>query len=292
MNILTFDTEEWFLEKAYFGNSSEKYQIYDRYLKSILDLLDEQQLKATFFCVGGLAIQFPEIVRAISDKGHEIGCHSNAHLWLSTFDRKGLTEDTRIAIKSLEDVSGQKVISYRAPAFSIGEKNKWAIEVLAECGIERDTSIFPAARDFGGFQSFSSNEPCLINVNNITLKEFPIQLTSVAGKQVAYSGGGFFRFFPLSFVKSKMNSNNYNMVYFHIGDIMFKPLVLRSKEFYESYYKEPGTLKNRVIRMIKTSLGTRHAFDKMCTLVRTLEFVNVKQADELIDWNIAPVIEL
>lgn len=285
MNILTFDTEEWFLEKEYLGNRTGKYQIYDKYLKAILDLLDEQNLKATFFCVGGLATHYPEVVRTIANKGHEIGCHSDKHLWLNTFNRDELKEDTLTAINALEDVIGRKVISYRAPAFSIGEKNKWALEVLAECGIERDASIYPASRDFGGFSSFNTSAPCLIKVGDTTMKEFPISLTTVAGKQIAYSGGGFFRFFPLTFVKSTMKSKDYNMAYFHIGDIMHKPFVLRNREFYESYYKEPGTLKNRVMRMLKTSLGTKHAFDKMCKFVESFDFVSVEKADKMIDWN-------
>lgn len=292
MNILTFDTEEWFLEKEYLGNRTDKYQTYDKYLKAILDLLDEQNLKATFFCVGGLAKHYPEVVRSIAEKGHEIGCHSDKHLWLNTFNRDELKEDTLTAIKALEDVIGRKVISYRAPAFSIGEKNKWALEVLAECGIERDASIYPASRDFGGFSSFNTSAPCLIKVGDTTMKEFPISLTTIAGKQIAYSGGGFFRFFPLTFVKSAMKSNDYNMAYFHIGDIMHKPLVLRSREFYESYYKEPGTLKNRVMRMLKTSLGTKHAFDKMCEFVKSFDFVSVEKADKMIDWKEAKVMEM
>lgn len=116
MNVLTFDTEEWYIEKAYCSARSSRYLVFDRYLKSILDLLDEQNLKATFFCVGGLAKEFPQVVRLIADKGHDIGCHSNTHKFLYAMDRETLKADTEIAIKSLEDVAGKKVMSYRAPA--------------------------------------------------------------------------------------------------------------------------------------------------------------------------------
>jgi len=51
MNVLTFDIEEWFIEKHFQGNRSERYQAFDRYLKSILELLDECNFQATFFCV-------------------------------------------------------------------------------------------------------------------------------------------------------------------------------------------------------------------------------------------------
>jgi len=292
MNILTFDTEEWFIEREFGSARSSRYQVFDSYLKSILDLLDEQDKKATFFCVGGLAQHFPEVVKAISERGHEIGCHSNTHVWLSTLDEEQLKSDTLTALHYLEDVIGQKVVSYRAPAFSIGEKNKWALEVLAECGIQRDASIYPAVRDFGGFSNFNASEPCVVNIGSTAIKEFPISLTNVAGKQLAYSGGGYFRFFPSWFIRNTMKRSNYNMTYFHIGDLEYHPYRMTSKEYHEMYYKEPGTFKNRFVRMVKYSLGTKGAFDKMCELVRTFDFVNLEEADKVIDWNNVKTVAL
>ena len=292
MNILTFDTEEWYIEKAFNGGRSERYQTFDRYMKSILDLLDEQKLKATFFCVGGLAKEFPEVVRSIADKGHEIGCHSNIHNFLYAMDRETLKADTEAAVKSLEDVTGKKVISYRAPAFSIGEKNKWAFEVLAECGIERDASIYPAVRDFGGFAGFPADKPCIVKVGDATLKEFPVSLTTLAGRQMAYSGGGYFRFFPLGFIKRTMRKSDYAMTYFHISDLENHPYKLLERDVYESYYKQSGTLKNRFVKMVKKSLGSRGAFDKMCDLLRSFDYMNLEEADKKINWEIMRVVEL
>ena len=83
MNILTFDIEEWYLEKHNHNNRSEKYKEFDQYLDNILSILDERKIKGTFFCVGGMAREFPEVVRRIADAGHEIGCHSNTHTWLN-----------------------------------------------------------------------------------------------------------------------------------------------------------------------------------------------------------------
>lgn len=292
MNILTFDTEEWYIEKTYGSNDAKHYQTVDYYQNAILDLLDEQKLKATFFCVGGLAKEFPQVVRQIADRGHEIGCHSNIHNFLYAMDREALKADTEAAIKSLEDVAGKRVISYRAPAFSIGESNKWAFEVLAECGIERDASIYPAVRDFGGFAEFPADKPCIVKVGDVTLKEFPVSLTTLAGRQMAYSGGGYFRFFPLGFIKKTMKESDYVMTYFHISDLEHHPYKMMSREAYESYFKQPGTFKNRFIRMTKRCIGSSGAFDKMCNLVRAFDYVNIEQADKAIDWNEANVVEL
>ena len=206
MDLLTFDIEEWYLNHQK-GGPKEKYAEYDRYLDAILNKLDERQLKATFFCVGEMGRLFPEVIRKIQQYGHEVGCHSNIHTWLNKMTEVECREDTHKAVDSLEQCVGEKVKSYRAPAFSIGEKNKWAFEVLAENGIERDASIFPAVREFGGFVHFGEKTPCIVEHNGIRIKEFPICTTKVLGKQMAYSGGGYFRFFPLGFVEKEMKKS-------------------------------------------------------------------------------------
>lgn len=292
MNIISFDTEEWYIEKAYYGNRPERYPVFDGYLNRILDMLDEHDIKATFFCVGGLAKEFPHVLRKIADRGHEIGCHSYSHVWLSTLDQEGLYADTRTSIDALEDIIGKKVLSYRAPAFSIGEGNKWALEVLADCGIERDASIYPSTRDFGGFSSFPAKEPCIIKIGNKPIKEFPICLTKVMNIEFAFSGGGYFRLFPLWFVKKQMHNSNYAMCYFHIDDLEYQKFKLQDRASFEEYYKIPGTLKNRALRSFKHSIGTKSTFNKMTQLVSSFPFINLEQADQMMEWSKAQVVEL
>lgn len=291
MNVLTFDIEEWFLNHRRNG-PKEKNVEFSRYLDEILQELDERQLKATFFCVGEMGRLFPDVIRKIQAQGHEVGCHSNIHTWLNKLTEAECDEDTHKAVDSLEQCIGEKVKSYRAPAFSIGEKNKWAFEVLAENGIERDASIFPAARDFGGFPHFGQKTPCVVEYNGIRMKEFPICTTKVCGKDMAYSGGGYFRFFPLGFVEKEMRKSPYAMCYFHIGDLVQESHGVMSKEAYETYFKEPGTLKARYVRYLKTNLGKKNAFPKMMRLIDYMDFVNLQQADEAIDWAAAPIMTL
>lgn len=292
MNVITFDIEEWYIEKKFYGGRSEKYQQFETYLKRILDILDEQNIKATFFCLGKIATEFPSVIKAIVERHHEIGCHSNEHLWLTKMTPDILRQDTRDAISALQDVSGQKVISYRAPAFSIGESNKWAIEILAESGIECDASIFPAKRDFGGFEGFPTTSPVIISYNGTEIKEFPIPLVKIFNYDVAYSGGGYFRFFPYSYIKRNIIATDYAMTYFHIGDLLYNKGGIMTKEEYEKYFKEPGTLKNRVLRYIKSNLGTKTAFDKMERLIKDFDFISISQAKDEIDWSALKIIEL
>lgn len=279
MNILTFDIEEWVLEKEHFGDRKEKYAEYDRTLDYILELLEANNQSATFFCLGKLAIDFPHVINKIAANGHEIGSHSHAHKWVNKMTPDEFREDTVSAITAIEDVIGKKVESFRAPAFSIGGSNKWAIEILAECGIKNDASIFPGVRDFGGFPSFNEQQPCKIEYNGCELNEFPIPLyrLPVIGKDLAYSGGGYFRLLPLSFVKSRLNANNYNMCYFHIEDLLTEKVKMMSKEEFEDYFKEPGTIKNRFFRYLKSNIGRGNAMRNMEILLSSFKFISCER---------------
>lgn len=286
MNLISFDIEEWFIEEKFNGARQDKYVQYDAILSRILDLLEEKECKATFFCLGKIACDFPYVIKRIAERGHEVGCHSNEHLWLTKMTPKELRKDTEEAIMSLEDVYGQKVVSYRAPAFSIGQQNAWAIEILAECGIERDASIFPAVRDFGGFSVFKEKTPCLVEFNGCTLKEFPICTMRILGKEIAYSGGGYFRLFPYSLVKKTIQTSWYAMCYFHIEDFIDAPKKMMSKEEYEVYFKEHGYFINRLKRYVKSNIGTGDCFNKMNHLVSECSFTSLASADRQISWDL------
>lgn len=285
MNILTFDIEEWYLEKILHDGRAFRYQQFDETFAKVLDELEKLGIKATFFCLGKLATDFPQVVQEIAKRGHEVGCHSNEHIWLNRMTEEQLRKDTSEALKALEDVTGQKVLSYRAPAFSITTENKWAINVLADCGIENDATIFPTNRDLGGYKSFPQDTPCIISHEGATLKEYPISLASVMGRQLAYSGGGYFRLLPYWFVNRTMKKRDYNICYFHLNDLINQKFKLKSRAEYEEYFKEPGTLKNRVTRYVKSNIGTGDAYGKMARLLEEHLLISVREADKMIEWD-------
>lgn len=291
MNILTFDIEEWYLESVK-QNRSDRYRQLDDTFVRVLDELDKYGLKGTFFCVGQLASTFPKVIHEIVERGHEVGCHSNIHTWLDKMTPEELRNDTTEALKVLEDVSGQKVVSYRAPAFSITPKNRWAVNILAECGIMNDASIFPTNRDFGGYKNFPQDTPCIISHDGMSLKEFPICLTSVVGKSIAFSGGGYFRLLPYWFVNRTIKNREYNICYFHLNDLIQEKKKMMSKAAYEEYFKEPGTLKNRMVRYAKSNIGTGDAYGKLQKLLTDNLFINIQEADNLIDWNQVKTVQL
>lgn len=279
MNVLTFDIEEWYIYKVFRGDDKSKYMEYDRILDHILELLDRNNTSATFFCLGKIASDFPHIVRKIASHGHEVGSHSNLHKWVNKMTPEEFKRDTHDAVAALEDLIGTKVTSFRAPAFSIGESNKWAIEILAENGIENDASIFPGVRDFGGFPSFTSQHPCIIQYKDSQITEFPIPLYKlpVLGKELAYSGGGYFRLLPLRFVLREMARRDYSMCYFHIGDLLTEKNKFLSKREFEDYFKESGSFLKRFSRYAKSNVGRKNALQNLDELVNTNQFVSIQQ---------------
>ena len=158
MRILTFDIEDWYNHDDYsrdFDWDKHEVRIYEG-TEKILSVLDERQLKGTFFCVGWIAEHHPKVIQWIAERGHHIGCHSYQHELASRFTREEFKEDTYKAKCLIEDVAGCEVNAFRVPSFSITTNNLWAFDVLAELGFKYDSSIFPSTHEFGGIPSWKS----------------------------------------------------------------------------------------------------------------------------------------
>jgi len=280
MNILTFDIEDWYncdFITPDFNWDKYEVRIYEG-VGRILDELERRGLKATFFCLGWLAEKHPHVIQRIHSHGHHIGCHSYQHELSFRFDRDGFKKDTGKAKKVIEEAIGEPINAFRAPGFSITEKNTWAFEVLTELGFEYDCSIFPAAHDYGGFASYGQVEPAILNLpNGKQLKEFPVSVQSVMGKKLVYSGGGFFRFFPYGLIKHWASNSSYLMTYFHPRD--FDP-------------DQPVIDSLPRMRKFKSYVGLSKAFSKFQKLLNDFDFVSVEEADTIIKWNNVRVLNL
>lgn len=273
MNILTFDIEDWYncdFISNDFDWSKHEVRIYEG-VNRILEELNKRDLKGTFFCLGWLAENHPDVIRSIHKEGHHIGCHSYQHELSFRFDRDEFKEDTLKSKSLLEDVIGESVNAFRAPGFSITENNTWALETLTELGFEYDCSLFPAAHDYGGFASYGKAEPTVLSLpNGTTLKEFPINIHKLIGKDLVFSGGGFFRFFPYSVIKYWGKQTPYLMTYFHPRDFD---------------YEQPIVESLPAMRKFKSYVGIKKAFPKFQRLLNDFDFVNIEQANDLIDWD-------
>lgn len=271
MKILTFDIEDWVIYKRYaLGPEKQINNILD----GILDILDQQNLKATFFCMGLLAREYPYVIRKIAERKHQIGCHSDLHQWLTDFTPEQLNKDTQVAIDSIEQVIGTKVKCYRAPAYTITPLNQWAFEVLYDNGIEFDSSIFPSRRDYGGWPDFPKQEPLIVEYAGKQIKEFPIVTTPILGKEIAYSGGGYFRLMPYCILSHLFSKQNYVMTYFHPRDFDKAQKRYWTKRYIKDYY------------------GTKSAFSKFKKIIKQFEYIDLDTADKKIDWTQVPILKL
>ena len=282
MNILTFDIEEWFhildndstkTNQQWGGFEVRIHENMDR----ILSFLDTNNLKATFFIVGWIAEKYPEIVKKIDDLGFEVGSHTHMHQLMYNQSQFEVADDLKRSIQTLEDITGKKITSFRAPGFSITEKNKWAFEILYENGIRKDSSIFPAGRSHGGFPSYQKKVPSRLRFNGVELKEFPINTASLFGKNIIFSGGGYFRITPYGLIKHWSMNSEYIMTYFHPRD--FDP-------------NQPIINDLSLVRKFKTYVGLKTCLFKLDKWVNDFEFVDLNTADNIIEWDKSPVVFL
>ncbi|MGH8021048.1 MAG: polysaccharide deacetylase family protein [Opitutaceae bacterium] len=275
--ILTIDVEEWFHSDMYSDPSTwvhREVRLPDN-LDRILELLERRRVKATFFCLGWVARRHPEQVRKIVAQGHELGCHSDSHRLVHGLEPKTFEQDTRDALAAIEDVSGQRVRAYRAPAFSITPACAWAFEVLCACGFETDASIFPAERDFGGWPGFGEARPTIIETSSGRLHEFPINVVHALGRSLVFSGGGYFRLVPYRVIRRWTRRSRYVMSYFHPRD--FDP-------------RQPDLPELGAARRLKSYLGLRGAFAKFERWLADFSFVSLGEAAARVDWEACPVI--
>jgi polysaccharide deacetylase family protein (PEP-CTERM system associated) len=279
INILTIDIEEWYhtgvlLTEEEWRNHPPRI---DLYLPQVLDKLDEHNITATFFCLGWIARNYPGVIKRIQQCGHEIACHTDMHPFIRKMTPDTFAQDLKMSLDSIQDITGEKINTFRAPAFSISEDSTWAFQVLAEHGIEIDCSIFPADRSFGGFPSFGEAIPTLIKYKNCLIKELPISAKTILGRQIVFSGGGYFRLFPYWMIRKIMNGLDYNMTYLHMRD----------------FDVEQYRFKNvSMMRYFKLYYGIRSAFPKFEKLLRDFKWMNVKQAVQLIDFETVKIVEL
>ncbi|MCV0410539.1 DUF3473 domain-containing protein [Nitrosopumilus sp.] len=242
-NIMSVDLEDYYCDLPF--SEWSKYE--SRVIKNterILDLFEKYDVKATFFVLGYIAEKFPELIKKISDTGHEIASHSYAHIDLRKVSKKQFEDDFFKSINVLEKITGKKVEGFRAPFFSINKDNYWVFEILSK-KITYDSSVFPVKTQLYGIRNAPRfiYRPSLENIvnedKNGKLVEIPMAThrIPIIGN-IPIAGGFYLRFFPYWYMKlgiKKLNKQGKPaMLYIHPKDL--DPSMPRIKEYSWYYY--------------------------------------------------------
>jgi len=283
-NILTIDLEDWFqvdnFKHIFPVSTWDTCELrVEKNILKLLQIFDKFNTKTTFFVLGWIAEKCPDLIREIHKQGHEIATHGFNHQLVCSQTREEFKQDLQRSIDVLSKITGENPRGFRAPTWSINQNCPWAFDVMRECGIEYDSSLFP-----GRFTSPSSPRGEVKAEGSITwsheyvssweltikfadgseLTEYPITTVKICGKSIPFSGGGYFRLFPYSFISwgiKKLNNQGIPaIVYLHPWEI--DPQQPR---------QNAGALKNfrHYVNMEKTE-------DKLCKLLKEFKFTSFK----------------
>ncbi|HVJ52757.1 MAG TPA: XrtA system polysaccharide deacetylase [Aliidongia sp.] len=198
-SALTIDVEDYFQVEAFFRHvdrsswDSRECRV-ERNTDLLLEIFDEAGVKGTFFTLGWVAERYPALVRRIVAGGHELASHGLSHFRADSQDPDEFRRDVSRAKAILEDVGGVPVNGYRAASFSIGARNLWAFDVLAETGHRYSSSVFPIRHDRYGIPE--APRFAFRPLDGQRFLELPVTTVRRFGATLPGSGGGYFRLLP------------------------------------------------------------------------------------------------
>ena len=224
-NALTIDVEDYFQVSAFAPHinradwDSRECRV-EHNIDRILKLLGEEQTKATFFTLGWVAERYPQMVRRIVSEGHELASHGYGHQRASDLTEAQFFHDVSHAKALLEDIGGQAVQGYRAPSFSIGTGNLWALDTLLRAGYRYSSSIYPVKHDHYGMP----DAPRFAHQIRDGLMEVPPTTLRLFNRNLPSSGGGYFRLLPYALSRWMLQQVNQRdaesaIFYFHPWEI-------------------------------------------------------------------------
>jgi polysaccharide deacetylase family protein (PEP-CTERM system associated) len=285
--VLSFDVEEHYRIEAgshldmgpeYRRHCRERVDVATRWL---LEMLEEAGVRATFFIVGQIARDNPRLVKDIAAGGHEVASHGWDHQRVHRFTPATFAADIRQSKDALEQVTGQAVVGYRAPTFSVMRQTAWALDVLAEEGMQYDSSIYPVRHDRYGVPD-APRSPFLARGREHSLLELPPVTLRMLGTNVPMGGGGYFRLFPLFLTRwavrqtLRQTSPPVAMLYFHPWE--FDP--------------EQEQMPLGLVSRFRTYVGVRKTRGRLKKLLTEFQFSAAADVARQLDRRSLPVVDL
>ena len=222
--LLSVDFEDWhqlIRRRVGASNWREPGPALARETEALLDLIDRLNARATFFVLGMAARAHPQLVRRIVEQGHEIGCHGDAHLPVHTQAPDEFAADLGAARTTIEELTGQTPVGYRAPAFSITRAADWAYDVLAQQGFAYDSSQHdsPAIRDRA---VPARRAPHRLESG---LWEFPVAVWRMRSARIPVGGASYWQLLPTpALLRGLHNAGPLAGLYLHPYELDPQPL--------------------------------------------------------------------
>lgn len=225
-NAMSVDVEDYFQVSAFQSrivpDAWEEWPCrVEQNIDRILKLFSDTGVHATFFVLGWVAQRYPAMVRHIAECGHEIASHGMLHRRANEQDPSSFSRDVSESRRLLEDVSGELVAGYRAPSYSIGRHNLWALDCLSNVGYRYSSSIYPVRHDHYGMPEAPR---FAFRFEKDGILEVPVTTCRLLRRQIPCGGGGFFRLYPYVLSRWAIRRVNYvdrqpAIFYFHPWEI-------------------------------------------------------------------------
>jgi polysaccharide deacetylase family protein (PEP-CTERM system associated) len=226
-HLLTVLLEDYFHVGAFnrLIQSGQWYRFETRFAQNTrkaLDLLDRYDIKATFFVLGWIADQQPELVREVAERGHEIASRGYYPRSVRHLTPEEFREDLLRADEALQRASGQRIVGYRAAQKLYVPEDLWVLDILAEAGYAYDSSVMPHKR--AANQDNNLRFAFVHEAGGRRLWEFPYSSVRFGPLVVPIAGGNYFRQIPHTLIKhavARWNrlSNAPFVMYFHVWEL-------------------------------------------------------------------------
>ena len=268
VNAFSIDLEDYFHTEV--SSRDIDFEQWDRMpsrvecsVHRMLDLLSEQHVRATVFVLGWVAERYPQLIREVAERGHEIACHSYRHRRVDQLTPRMFLEDTHKAKQAIEDAAGRIVEGYRAPSFSIIPGTEWAYETLEYLGFSYDSSVYPvwhttyANTHAPRFPYFAAGTRVL---------EIPISTWRAGGVNLPVGGGAYLRLLPYRYIQHGLQVVNHRER---------QPVTLYVHPW-EIDYLQPA-IQSGWASHARQLWGTRTMESKLRTLLASMRFAPISE---------------
>ena len=272
LNVFSVDVEDWYQSSFKIDASISNICVQNTY--KVLSFLEKHDVRGTFFVQGLVAKTFPNLVKEIYSSGHEIQSHGLTHKAVNMMKPGEFKKELEETNKIIEDITGKKVTGFRAPDFSIDRGSFWAFEVMYECGIRFDSSIFPLKTRRYGINGFRRGYS-IIKTPSGEIEELPVSVLEFSLNSINFrvpvGGGGYFRLFPqwfLNYSLSKINEEGLPFV------IYCHPYEFNPKEWQQIKKHVP------LYKRLHQGLGRGSFQSKLSKILQSAKFTTMSEVLE------------